>query len=88
MRYRRIEPNGSATPGTFAPARIAQEPIQRRRRTGVGVVGETVRSATTRSALESLDQLGQVLRLVGEIGLKCYQRVTSRISRARRHRAT
>ena len=85
MRIRRNDAKGSATPGTETNGRSSHGATRRSRRTGTGALGTVVRSPTTISAPPSKrrHELGDVLRLIGEIGLHEQHRVATRIARLR-----
>ena len=86
-RTRRREPKRVAHAGhACRSGRMSHGATRRRRRTGAGgTLGAAAGSATTRSAPPSkgLQQVGEVLGLVGEVGLHEHAGIASRIARAR-----
>jgi len=89
MRYSRSahERIGDAGNGTGCSQRERSDPPETPHRLWRGGREISLGHDEIGAALEALDELGQVLGLIGEIGLEGDHRVAARIACSRRHRA-
>ena len=86
-RAERIGDSGDRDERPKNPRRHTSHPSNRLRRRVLVRDRRTLGDDEIGASLEALDQLGQMFRLVGEVGLHDDHRVASRIASASRHLA-